>query len=85
MIKYILILILVVPPCLAITFKAPIVVTLLMAAPMLILASKLEAANETPGQESGGGTLSRMVFFGVGLVVLYGLVQVAQLLHALFS
>jgi hypothetical protein len=85
MIKYILLLLLVVPPCLAIAFKAPIVVTLLMAAPIVILASKLEAANDAPGQEGGGSTLSRMVFFGVGLVVLYGCVQVAQLLRALFS
>ena len=85
MIKIILLLLLVVPPCLAITFKAPIVVTLLMAAPMLILASKLESANDAPGREEGGGTLSKMVIFGVGVVVLFGCVQVMQLLLALFS
>ena len=85
MYKYILILLLVVPPLLAITFKAPIVVTLLMSAPMLILASKLESANETPRDEQGASTLSRILFLGLGLVVLTGCVQVFQLLRALFS
>ena len=85
MYKYILILLLVAPPLLAITFKAPIVVTLLMSAPMLILGSKLESANDAPGNEESRGTLSRIVLFGVGLVVLAGCAQVFQLLRALFS
>lgn len=84
MFKYFLLLLLVVPPVLALVFKAPIEVTLLMSAPML-LVFKLRSANEATRDEAGGSTFSKLVWLGVGLVAITGLVQVAQLLHALFS